>query len=416
MRESAIPTRTLSGVRVLDLGQHEAGSTCGQMLGWLGADVIKIEAPKTGDPGRRIGSPLQTQEPDPSGKDAWYFLMHNSNKRSVTLNLKDPRGKAILLGLAKSADVLVENMAPGALERLGLGADVLQAAHPALIVARIKAFGLSGPYSEYKAFDPISQAVGGILSLTGPMGGEPTRVGPSAADSTSGLVCAAGILAALVQRNATKVGQQVEVSMQEAVLTLIRGRISDFYNTEPHETPRRVGNELVRGVPSGVFPCKGGGPNDYVYVVSSLVGVDMWARLLVLMGRTDLAGDERYATEKARIANRDEVNAIFRAWTTTLTKYEVMERMNEDGLLCGAVLDIADLLTDRHLVARGAIHEYEHPTRGTVRMPGPPVRLSASSGATRRPPVLGEHTDEVLGDVLGFDAARLAELRAEGVV
>src|SRR5260221_3168038 len=185
--------RALSGVRVLDLTQHESGSTCTQLLGWMGADVIKVEPPKVGDPGRRIGSPLQTAEPDPSGADAWYFLMHNSNKRSLTLNLKDARGYETFLALVKHADVLVENMGPGTLERMKLGSEVLLKVNPRLIVGRIKGYGLTGPYSTFKSFDTIGQATGGMFGLTGPKGGTPLRAGPSIADSTSGIMCPFGI-------------------------------------------------------------------------------------------------------------------------------------------------------------------------------------------------------------------------------
>src|SRR5260221_9548045 len=177
-------TRALSGIRVLDLSQHEAGPVCSQLLGWMGADVIKVETPKVGDPGRKIGSPLQTSEPDPRGFDAWYFLIHNSNKRSLTLNLKDPKGLELFLALVKESDVVVENLGPGTMERLGIGYEVLKRTNPRIVMARIKGFGLTGPYAEFKVFDSVAQAAGGMMALNGPKGGEPTRAGASVADSS----------------------------------------------------------------------------------------------------------------------------------------------------------------------------------------------------------------------------------------
>lgn len=419
MDDSLPGTRALEGVRILDLTQHEAGCVCTQLLGWFGADVIKIEPPKFGDPGRKIGSPLQTSAPDPTGADAWYFLMHNSNKRGLTLNLKDPKGHALFLDLVKEADVVVENMAPGTLERLGLDYPVLSGVNQRIILARIKGFGLSGPYANYRSFDTISQAVGGMFALTGPPDGDPMRTGPSVADSSSGIMTAAGILAALHQRTSTGVGQQIELSMQEATMNLTRGRISDYYINQPHTAPRRRGNGLTKGVPSGLFPCKGGGPNDYVYMIVHTAlqpKLKVWETFLTVIDRPDLIGDERYATAEARLENRAEVDAIVTEWTLGRDKREVMETLGQAGILCGATLDIADQLFDPHLTERGAIVEYDHPTRGRVRVPGCPVRMSGSSTQTRRPPLIGEHTDEVLAELLGLDEGHVGELRAQGVV
>ena len=416
---AAADARALSGVRILDLGQHEAGSACTQLLGWMGADVIKVETPKTGDPGRRIGSPLQTAAPDPKGFDAWYFLMFNANKRSITLNLKNPEGLATFKQLVAHADVVVENFAPGTLERMGLGYDVLSAINPRIIVGRIKGFGLSGPYSEFRSFDTIGQAVGGMFALTGPVGGEPLRAGPSIADSGSGLACAFGIASALVQRARTGKGQVVEVSMQEAIMNLTRGRFSDYYKSEPHKAPNRLGNFLVRGVPAGLFPCKGGGPNDYIYIISNAAlqpNSNVWDTLATTIGRLDLVGDERYTTDKGRQDHKDEINGIFREWTMAHTKYEVMETLGAAGILCGAVLDMSDQMQDRHLLERGAMADFDHPTRGHVRMPGSPVRLSDSPLQTRSPPLLGEHTAEVMAELLGCDADHVANMRKAGIV
>jgi formyl-CoA transferase len=410
--------RALDGVCVLDVTQHEAGSTGTQLLGWMGADVIKVEAPKTGDPGRKIGSPLQTSAPDPEGRDAWYFLMHNCNKRSIGLDLKTPGGYEAFLDLVKHADVVVENLGPGTMERLKLGYDVLSAANERIIFGRIKGFGLTGPYSGYGSFDTLGQASGGMMALTGPPGEMPMRTGPSVADTTSGLMTAFGIASALVQRERTGKGQVVEVAIQEAVMYLTRGRFSDYYNNGGH-VPTRKGNTLIRGVPSGLFPCKGGGPSDYIYLISNSAlqpKVAVWDTLLTVVGRTDLIGDERYHTLAGREERREEIEAFVTEWTMQHDKHEVMHTLAGAGILCSAVFDIEDQLHDEHLLERGAIEEYEHPTRGTVRAPGCPVRLSASDRTTRRPPLIGEHTGEVLADVAGYDEARIAAMQEEGAI
>ena len=419
MVERQAAKRALEGIRVLDLTQHKSGPTCSQLLGWLGADVIKVETPVTGDPGRKIGSPLQTSAPDPRGYDAWYFLMHNSNKRSLTLNLKDPRGHEIFLSLVAESDVVIENMKPGTFERLGLAFDVLHAANPRIIVGRIKGYGLSGPYSSFGSFNSISQAAGGMFALTGHPDGLPIKTGPSVADSSSGTMCALGVVAALYQRVQTDEGQQIEISMQEVVMSLTRGRWSDYYMTDPRRAPTRRGNSLTKGVPSGLFPSKGGGPNDYVYMIVNTAlqpKENVWEAFLRAIEREDLIGDERYATPAARLENREEVEGFVTEWTMSHTKREVMERLAPAGILCSGVLDIADQLEDQHLGERGAIIEYEHPTRGKVRVPAAPIRMSESSTETRRPPLLGEHTDEVLAEVLGYDEAQIGALRTDGVV
>jgi formyl-CoA transferase len=410
--------RALSGIRVLELSQHEAGPVCGQLIGWMGADVIKVETPRTGDPGRKIGSPLQTSAPDPSGFDAWYFLMHNSNKRSLTLNIKDDEGYRIFLDLVRQADVVIENLGPGTLERLRLGYDILSEVNPRIILARIKGFGLTGPYSHLGTFDSLSQASGGMFALTGPPGGEPMRTGPSVADSTSGMMTAFGIAAALVQRAATGRGQVVEQSMQEAVMSLTRGRFSDYYKND-HQPPRRMGNGLTRGVPSGLFPCKGGGENDYIYLISNSAlqpKATIWDNLLRVIGRSDLIGDERYRTLEGRAERREEIDGMVGDWTRQHSKREVMAEFTAAGLLCSAVFDIADQLYDEHLLSRGAVEEYQHPTRGTVRVPACPVRLSDSDRTTLPPPLLGQHTEEILGELLSLSPEEIATLQAGGVV
>lgn len=412
----ALGDRALAAMRILDLTQYEAGTVSTQMLGWLGADVVKIESPVGGDPGRKLGSPLQNAKDDQTGADTHYFLIFNSNKRSVTLDLRKPRGRELFLEMVKAADVVVENLGPGTLERLKLDHAALSAVNPGIILARIKGFGLWGPYAEYKAFDPISQATGGAMSITGPRGGMPTRCGPSIADTPAGWLCALGILAAYVQRLSTGRGQVVEISMQETILNLVRGRYSDYYRTDPPKPAERLGNDLVSGAPGGMYPCKGGGPNDYAYVVTTPGGPGVWDALLRVIGREDLVGDPRYTTPDLRVERKTEVDGMFTDWSLRHTKQEVMELLGAAGVTCGAVLDFDDLLKDRHLVARGAIDEYDHPGRGRLKLPACPVRLSDSPATTVRPPLLGEHTDEVLSEALGLGLPELADLRAAGVI
>ncbi|HYB42682.1 MAG TPA: CoA transferase, partial [Candidatus Methylomirabilis sp.] len=259
--------RALTGIRILDLTQFEAGTSCTQFLGWLGADVIKIEPPG-GEQSRR-------NRPEVPGLDAMFFLIFNANKRSVTIDLKHPDGRALFLEMVKRADVVVENFAPGLMERLGLGYDRLRAENPRIIMARLKGFGLSGPYHEFKSFDMIAQAVGGIMSVTGHPDGEPVRCGAAVGDSGTGMHMAAAILAAYIQRERTGAGQLVEVSMQEAMANFLRGRYVDQYRTGAPST--RSGNSAPPGaVPDGLYPCAPGGPNDHVYIYVQPVNEGMW--------------------------------------------------------------------------------------------------------------------------------------------
>jgi formyl-CoA transferase len=357
------------------------------MLAWLGADVIKVEEPDKGDPARQV----LRDRPD---EDSLFFLSFNANKRSLTLNLKHPRGKEVFRSLLKTADVLLENFGPGVIERLGFGYPVLRELNPRLVFASIKGFGSSGPYRDYKSYEPIAQAMGGAMSVTGSADGPPTYMWPSIGDSGTGMHCVIGILAALMQRHATGQGQQVEVSMQDAVVNLIRVSLRDHQRLG--RPMARTGNQLGAGVPGTTYRCKPGGPNDYVFV---FVQQQMWHPLLRAMGREDLVGDVRYETGEARWRNKHEVMAILAG----------------AGVPCGACLDTGEVLADPHLKAREMIVEVEHPVRGRYVTVGNPIKLSATPTTIGPSPVLGQHRDAILRE-LGYSEADIAALAKEGAV
>ena len=396
--------KALQGIRVLDLTQYEAGPSCTQMLAWLGAEVIKIE-PLTGEPGRTALS-------DKRGEDAWFFLLLNSGKKGVTLNLKSPRGRAMFEEMVKQADVVVENMGPGAMERLGLGYEALRRLNPRIISASVKGFGSTGPYADYKSFEWIAQAMAGAMSMTGWADGPPTKAIGGLADTGAGLHTAIGILAAIIQRQATGTGQQIEVAQQEAVVNLLRIHLRDTY-ADGKPVPRQ-GNRSVNASPSNLYRCRPGGPNDYVFL--HVATVDMWKSLTTIVGRPELGDDPRYADRRDRVQFIDEIDAMIEAWTEKRTKHEVMEILAGAGIPCGAVLDSVEVLADPHLKARGMIVELEHPRRGPYPMPANPVRLSDSPTEMVRAPLLGEHNQEVYGALLGYGPAELDALRRDGVI
>ena len=396
--------KALDGIRIVDLTQYEAGPSCTQLLAWLGAEVIKVE-PLAGEANRRAVS-------DKPGVDSWGFLFFNANKKSVTLNLKHKRGRAILDDLLRGADVVVENFGPGAMERLGLGWEALHALNPRLIAASVKGFGSGGPYSGYKSFEFVAQAMAGVMSLNGEADGAPLKVPAGLGDTGAGLHLGIGILAAIVQRQATGVGQQVEVSQQDAVANLTRVHIREQYmNGEPVV---RRGNRQYGNAPVNAYRCRPGGPNDYLFVHG--VTPDMFQALMRTIGRHDLADDPTLQTRAGRFARVDEIDALIEAWTGKHTKQEAMEILAGAGVACGAVLDSAEVLADKHLRGRGMVVDLEHPDRGRFPMLGNPVHMSDSPTEVRRAPLLGEHTAEVLGGLLGLSPDELAQLKKDGAV
>jgi len=391
----------LAGIRVVDLTNNQAGPSCGQMLAWLGADVIKVEEPDKGDAARHT----LKDRPD---ADSLFYLSFNANKRSLTLNLKNPRAKDVFRTLLKTADVLLENFGPGVIERLGFGYPVLRELNPRLVFASIKGFGSYGPYRDYKSYEPVAQAMGGAMSVTGVPDGPPTYMWPSIGDSGTGMHCVIGILAALMQRHLTGEGQQVEVSMQDAVVNLIRVSIRDHQRLgKPME---RTGNQLGAGVPGTTYRCHPGGPNDYVFVFAQQ---QMWHPLLRAMGREDLIGDARYETAAARFQHKAEVDALVQGWTSERTKHDVMKILAGAGVPCGACLDTGEVLEDPHLRARDMIVEVEHPVRGRYVTVGNPIKLSASPTTIGPSPLLGQHRHEILSE-LGYTDADIDALAKDG--
>jgi formyl-CoA transferase len=394
----------LSGIRVIDMTHNQAGPACAQMLAFLGADVIKLEEPKGGDVARTVHA-------DKKNSDSLFFLLFNANKRSLTLNLKSDEGKRLFKEVIGQSDVLLENFGPGAMDRLGLGWPVLKELNPRLIYATIKGFGSYGPYAGFKSYEPVAQAMGGAMSVTGFPENPPTLVLPAIGDSGTGMQMAIGILAALQQRHTTGRGQHVEVSMQDAVVNIIRVSLRDHQRQgRPME---RHGNQLGHTVPGTTYACAPGGPNDYVIVLAQ---PQMWRPLCEVIGRPELADDPGYATADARWENRAALDAIVEEWTRKHSKHEVMRLLGDAGVPCGACQDTGEVLADPHLKAREMIVDIDYPTRGTYQTVGCPVKLSDSPAEITRPPLLGEHTDELLGALCGIDPDQLRRLREDGVV
>jgi formyl-CoA transferase len=396
--------KALAGVKILDLTQFEAGTSCTEILAWLGADVIKLESPGGGDQGRWMA----TEKP---GLDSYYFILLNANKRSITLNLKDERGQAMFLELVNKVDVLAENFSPGTLESFGLGYEVLRAANPRLIYLTIKGFGTYGPYSEYKSFDMIAQATGGAMSITGFPGSPPLKPGPTIGDTGTGIHAALGVLAAYIQRGATGKGQKVEVAMQDAVVNYVRVPMMGSYVTQ--KPVRRMGNKLGPGI-SDIYKCAPGGDDDYVFMLTT--NEEMWRSLCGAMGRPELAADPRFANPKARAKNNEELAALLDEWTAQHTKHEVMQILGKAGVPCGAVLNTIELLENPHLRQRRMIVDIEHPARGKISIPGCPVQLEDSPVEVKSAPLLGQHNAEVYGQMLGLSPQQLEDLKVQGVI
>jgi formyl-CoA transferase len=385
------------------------------MLAWLGADVIKLETPNGGDVTRG-------QLRDLADVDSLYFTMLNCNKRSVTVNMKSEDGKEIFTRLATRADVLVENFGPGVVDRFGFSWERLQEINPGLIYASIKGFG-PGKYFNFKAYEIIAQAMGGAMATTGFEDGPPTATGAQIGDSGTGIHLVAAILAALLQRTHTGRGQRVEVAMQAAVLNLCRvklrdqqrlahGRLNEYPNERFGDEVPRAGNASGGGQPGWAVRTKGDGPNDYIYVIVQPAG---WAPLARLIGRPELADHPDWARPEDRLPKLDKVFALIEDWSQRHTKWEAMEALNALNVPCGPVLSTKELIEDQTLADLDAIVTVDHPERGTFKTVGSPLRLSDSPVDVVRPPLLGEHTEEICTE-LGYSPEQLRRFRSVGAI
>jgi formyl-CoA transferase len=409
--------KALGGIRILDMTHVQSGPSCTQILAWLGADVIKVELPGRGDITRQ-------QLRDIPDADSLYFAMLNGNKRSLTLNTKTPQGKEIFTQLVRTCDVLVENFGPGVLDRQGFPWEKIHELNPRMIYASIKGFG-PGQYADAKAYEPVAQAMGGSMSTTGWEDGPPLVTGAQIGDSGTGIHSVAAIVAALYQRDVhTGEGQRVMCTMQDSVLNLCRvkmrdqqrlarGPLLEYPNRSFNGVVPRSGNASGGGHPGSALRCAPGGPNDFVYLI---IQPQVWEPLCNAMERPELITDPKYATPEARVLILTDVFGIIETWTQKYSKYEVLERCNALDIPCGPVLAMKELLEDKALRARGMIAAVEHPQRGTYYTVGCPLVLSDSEVDYRRAPLLGEHNEELLHELMGYDAAQVENLRAEGVI
>ena len=411
--------KALDGVRILDMTHVQSGPTCTQLLAWFGADVIKVERPGVGDISR-------SQLRDIPDVDSLYFTMLNHNKRSITLNTKSERGKEIFAALIRKCDVLAENFAPGALDRMGFTWERIQEINPRMIYASVKGFG-AGPYVDCKVYENVAQCTGGAASTTGFDDGPPLVTSAQIGDSGTGLNLALGIVTALFQRERTGRGQRVSCAMQDGVLNLCRVKMRDqqrlrhgplreypqYPNGEFGDAVPRAGNASGGGQPGWAVKCAPGGPDDYVYVIIQPQG---WEPLMKVIGREDLVDHPDWRTPADRLPKLDQCFAIVEEWTKTKTKFEVMEILNPLNVPCGPILSMKDLVEEPSLRETGTVVEVDHPMRGSYLTVGNPIKLSDSPAEVKRSPLLGEHTDEILKEVMGYSDEEIAAAREQGTV
>jgi formyl-CoA transferase len=413
--------KALDGVKILDFTHVQSGPTCPPLLAWFGADVSKIERAGEGDITRG-------QLRDIPNVDSLYFTMLNHNKRSITIDAKNPKGKAILEKLVKECDVLVENFAPGALDRMGFTWERIQELNPKMIVASIKGFG-PGPYQDCKVYENVAQCAGGSASTTGFDDGPPLVTGAQIGDSGTGLHLALGIVCALYQRKTTGRGQKVNAAMQDGVLNLCRVKLRDqqrldrthvleeypqYPNGQFGEAVPRAGNASGGGQPGWILKCKGWetDPNAYIYFITQ---APVWKDICQVIGREDWITDPRFATPKARLPHLMEIFDGIEAWTKTKSKFEAMEILNEYDIPCGPILSMKEIAEEPSLRKTGTVVEVDHPTRGKYLTVGNPIKLSDSPTEVKRSPLLGEHTDEIMKE-LGYSDAEIQSLHAEKVI
>ena len=413
--------KALDGVRILDFTHVQSGPTCTQLLAYMGADVIKVERPGVGDITRG-------QLRDVKGADSLYFTMLNGNKRSITIDSKHPKGKEILDRLIKHCDILVENFAPGALDRMGLTWAHIHKLNPRMIVASVKGFG-PGPYEDCKVYENVAQCAGGSASTTGFREGPPLVTGAQIGDSGTGLHLALGIVSALYQRMRTGRGQRVLTAMQDGVLNLARVKLRDQqrlahgplseYSQYGEGVPfgkavPRAGNDSGGGQPGWILKCKGWetDPDAYIYFITQ---APVWEAICDLIGKPEWKTDPDYAKPPARLPHLMEIFSEIEDWTKTKTKFEAMDILNKRDIPCGPILSMKELADEPSLRATGTVVEVDHPTRGKYISVGNPIKMSDSPSDVKRSPLLGEHTEEVLAE-LGYSKDQVAALRAEKVI
>jgi formyl-CoA transferase len=413
--------KALDGVKILDFTHVQSGPTCTQLLAWFGADVIKVE--KAGE-----GDATRGQLRDIPDVDSLYFTMLNHNKRSITLDTKNPKGKEVLIELIKQCDVLVENFAPGALDRMGFSWERIQQINPRMILASVKGFG-PGPYEDCKVYENVAQCAGGSASTTGFDDGPPLVTGAQIGDSGTGLHLALGIVTALFQREKSGRGQKVLAAMQDAVLNLCRVKLRDqqrldrtktlqeypqFPETEFGEAVPRAGNASGGGQPGWILKCKGWqhDPNAYIYFITQ---APVWASICKVIGEETWITDPSYATPKARLPHLKTIFSRIEEWTKTKTKFEAMEILNKYDIPCGPILSMKEIAEEPALRATGTVVEVDHPKRGKYLSVGNPIKMSDSETVVTRSPLLGEHTEEVLAQ-LGYGKDQIEELRAAKVI
>jgi formyl-CoA transferase len=414
--------RALEGVKILDFTHVQSGPTCTQLLAYMGADVMKVERPGVGDITRG-------QLRDVKGQDSLYFTMLNGSKRSITIDSKNPKGKEILDRMIKHCDVLVENFAPGALDRMGLTWEHIHKLNPRMIVASVKGFG-PGPYEDCKVYENVAQCAGGAASTTGFRDGPPLVTGAQIGDSGTGLHLALGIVSALYQRVRTGRGQKVLAAMQDGVLNLSRVKLRDQQRlahgplTEYSQygegvpfgkaTPR-AGNDSGGGQPGWIVKCKGweSDPDAYIYFITQ---APVWAPICDLIGKPEWKTDPDYATPPARLPRLRHIFDTVEAWTKTKTKFEVMDICNKHDIPVGPILSMKEIAEEKSLRDTGTVVEVDHPGRGKYLTVGNPIKLSDSPADVRRSPLLGEHTEEILRKVLGYSEKDVAAIKLSGAI
>ena len=414
--------KALEGIRILDMTHVQSGPTCTQLLAWFGADVIKVERPGVGDATRG-------QLRDVPDVDSLYFTMLNHNKRSITLNTKSEKGKEIFEGLLRACDVMVENFAPGALDRMGFSWERIQEINPKLVYASIKGFG-PGPYEDCKVYENVAQCTGGSASTTGFVDGPPLVTGAQIGDSGTGLHLALGIVTALFHREKSGRGQRVHAAMQDGVLNLCRVKLRDQqrlahgplneYSQAGQGIPfgkatPRAGNDSGGGQPGWILKCKGWetDPDAYVYFITQAA---VWGNVCDIIGKPEWKEDPDYATPPARLNKIKQIFDTIEEWTKTKNKFDVMEICNPLNIPCGPILSMKEIAEEPSLRETGTIVEVDHPKRGKYLTVGNPIKLSDSPSDVERSPLLGEHTDEILAEVLGMSDDEISEAKSSSAV